>query len=55
MFDNGAINLNRSSLNPFDNHRYADIADVKNKEGNEPITREEFAKQLANADEIGIS
>ena len=55
MFDNGAINLNRSSLNPFDNHRYADIANVKNKEGNEPITQEEFAKQLANADEIGIS
>ena len=29
MFDNGAINLNRSSLNPFVNHRYADIANVK--------------------------
>ena len=46
MFDNGAINLNRSSLNPFDNHRYADIANVKNKEGNEPITREEFMQQF---------
>ena len=55
MFDNGTINLNRSSLNPLDNHSYADIATVHNKAGNEPITREEFAKQLANADEIGIS
>ena len=55
MFDNGAINLNRSSLNPLNNHSYADIANVKNKAGNEPITQEEFAKQLANADEIGIS
>ena len=46
MFDNGAINLNGSSLNPFDNHRYADIANVKNKEGNEPITQEEFMEQF---------
>ena len=46
MFDNGTINLNRSSLNPFDNHRNADIANVKNKEGNEPITREEFMEQF---------
>ena len=46
MFDNGAINLHRSSLNPFDNHRYADIANVKNKEGDEPITREEFMEQF---------
>ena len=46
MFDNGAINLNRSSLNPFVNHRYADIANVKNKEGNEPITQEEFMEQF---------
>ena len=45
MFDNGAINLNRSSLNPFDNHRYADIANVKNKEGNDLITQEEFMEQ----------
>ena len=46
MFDNGAINLNRSSLNPLDNHSYADIANAKNKEGNEPITREEFMEQF---------
>ena len=26
MFDNATINLNRSSLNPLDNHSYADIA-----------------------------
>ena len=46
MFDNGTINLNRSSLNPLDNHSYADIANVKNKAGNEPITREEFMEQF---------
>ena len=46
MFDKGSINLNRSSLNPFDDHRYADIANVKNQEGNEPITQEEFLEQL---------
>ena len=46
MFDNGAMNLNRSSLNPLDNHSYADIANVKNKAGNEPITREEFMEQF---------
>ena len=45
-FDNATINLNRSSLNPLDNHSYADIANVKNKEGNIPITREEFMEQF---------
>ena len=46
MFDNATINLNRSSLNLLDNHSYADIANVKNKAGNEPITREEFMEQF---------
>ena len=46
MFDSATINLNRSSLNPLDNHSCADIANVKNKEGNEPITREEFMEQF---------
>ena len=46
MFDNATINLNRSSLNPLDNHSYADIANVRNKAGNEPITREEFMDQF---------
>ena len=46
MFDNATINLNRSSLNPLDNHSYADVANVKNKAGNEPITREEFMEQF---------
>ena len=46
MFDNTTINLNRSSLNPLDNHSYADIANVKNKAGNEPITKEEFMEQF---------
>ena len=46
MFDNATINLNKSSLNPLDNHSYADIANVHNKAGNEPITREEFMEQF---------
>ena len=46
MFDNATIHLNRSSLNPLDNHSYADIANVSNKAGNEPITREEFMEQF---------
>ena len=46
MFDNATINLNRSSLNPLDNHSYADIANVHNKPGNEPITQEEFMEQF---------
>ena len=37
MFDNATINLQRSSLNPLDNHSYAD---------NEPITREESMDQF---------
>ena len=46
MFDSGSLTLNRSSLNPLDNHSYADIANVHNKEGNLPITQEEFMKQF---------
>ena len=46
MFDRGSITLNSSSLNPLDNHKFADIANVKNKAGNEPITREEFMEQF---------
>ena len=46
MFDNATINLNRSSLNPLDNHSYADIANVSNKAGNIPITQEEFMEQF---------
>ena len=46
MFDNATINLNRSSLNPLDNHSYADIANVHNKAGNLPLTREEFMEQF---------
>ena len=41
MFDRGAIIIPKGSLNPLDNHSYADIANVRNKAGNEPITREE--------------
>ena len=46
MFDRASITLNSSSLNPFDNHSYADIGNVRNKAGNEPITREEFLEQF---------
>ena len=46
VFDNATINLSRSSLNPLDNHSYADIANVSNRAGNIPITREEFLAQF---------
>ena len=47
MFDNATINLNRSSLNPFDNHSYEDIGNVRSKEaGNEPITRQEIMERF---------
>ena len=55
MFDKGSITLNRGTLDPFQNHSYQDIGNVHNKAGNLPITTEEFAKQLARADEIGMS
>ena len=45
-FDGGSLTLNRSSLNPFDNHKFADIANVHNKTGNLPITQEEFMEQF---------
>ena len=46
MFDRGSKTLNRSSLNPLDNHKFADIANVHNKPGNIPITQEEFMEQF---------
>ena len=46
MFDGGAITIPKGSLNPLYNHSYEDIANVKNKTGNEPITREEFMEQF---------
>ena len=46
FLDRGAITIPKSSLNPLYNHEYADIANVKNKAGNEPITREEFMEQI---------
>ena len=46
MFDRGAITIPKGSLNPLDNHSYADIANVHNKAGNIPITREEFMEQF---------
>ena len=45
-FDGGSLTLNSSSLNPFDNHKFADIGNVHNKEGNLPITQEEFMEQF---------
>ena len=46
MFDKGSITLNSSSLNPLDNHSYADIGNVHNKPGKIPITQEEFMEQF---------
>ena len=46
IFDRGAITVPKGSLNPLDNHGYADIANVRNKSGNEAITREEFMEQF---------
>ena len=46
MFDRGAITIPKGSLNPLFNHEYADIANVHNKEGNLPITQEEFMEQF---------
>ena len=46
MFDGGSITVPKGSLNPLYNHSYEDIAKVKNKAGNEPITREEFLEQF---------
>ena len=45
-FDRGSITLNSSSLNPLENHSYADIGNVSNKPGNLPITQEEFMEQF---------
>ena len=46
VFDRGAITIPKGSLNPLFNHEYADIANVHNKEGNLPITQEEFMEQF---------
>ena len=46
MFDGGSITIPNGSLNPLYNHAYEDIANVKNKAGNEPITKEEFMEQF---------
>ena len=46
MFDRGAITIPKGSLNPLDNHSYADIANVRNKSGNHLITQEEFMEQF---------
>ena len=46
MFDRGAITIPKGSLNPLFNHEYADIANIHNKEGNIPITQEEFMEQF---------
>ena len=54
-FDKGSITLNRGTLDPLQNHSYQDIGNVHNKEGNLPITSDEFAEQLAHADAIGMS
>ena len=57
MFDKGSITLDKGTLDasteasrgfrdPLQNHSFEDIANVKNKAGNEPITQEEFLEQF---------
>ena len=46
MFDREAITIPKSSLNPLFSYEYADIANVHNKEGNLPITQEEFMEEF---------
>ena len=46
MFDKGSITLDKSTLNPLQNHSYQDIGNVHNKPGNLPITQEEFLQQF---------
>ena len=46
MFDSGSITLNRGTLDPLQNHSYQDIGNVHNKEGNLPITTEDFLQQF---------
>ena len=45
-FDNAPITVNKGSFNPLYNHSFEDIANVKNKAGNVPITEEEFMEQF---------
>ena len=47
IFDGGSTTLPSMSLNPLYNHSYFDIANVRNKEGNIPITTEEFMQQFS--------
>ena len=46
MFDKGSITLNKSTLDPLQNHSYQDIGNVHNKAGNLPITTDEFMQQF---------
>ena len=46
MFDKGSITLNKSTLNPLQNHSYQDIGNIHNKPGNLPITQAEFLEQF---------
>ena len=46
MFDKGSITLDKSTLNPLQNHSYQDIGNVHNKPDNLPITQEEFMQQF---------
>ena len=45
VFWGRCITIPKGSLNPLFNHSYEDIANVKNKAGNEPITKE-FMEQF---------
>ena len=46
MFDSGSLTINKSTLDPLQNHSYEDIGNVHNKPGNLPITTDEFLDQF---------
>ena len=46
MFDKGSITLNKGTLDPLQNHSYENIGNVHNKQGNLPLTEEDFMEQF---------
>ena len=46
MFDSGSLTINKSTLDPLQNHSYEYIGNVHNKAGNLPITTDEFLDQF---------
>ena len=46
MFDSGSLTINKSTLDPLQNHSYEDIGNVHNGPGNLPISTDEFLDQF---------